>query len=266
MVAKLGVITLLSDFGLSDGYVASMKGVILSISPRTRIVDISHLIDRHDIANGAFTLASVVEYFPDGTIHLAVVDPGVGTERRGIVIASRRGYFVGPDNGLLIPAAQETGILQVREVSEDGVGLDKISRTFQGRDVFAPVAAYLATGGDFKKIGPKVEDVVTLQLPKPTVEDKVIIGQIIHQDSFGNLITNIETETLREINVKDIIMVELQEEKWTIRIRPSYGHGEEGEMLATVGGTGFLEISVNQGDASKYTGAGKGEKIRISSI
>jgi len=260
------VITILSDFGLSDGYVASMKGVILSITPETKIVDISHLIERHDIVAGAFTLASVVDYFPEGTIHVAVVDPGVGTERRGIVIASRRCYFVGPDNGLLVPAALKIGILEVRSISEGKMRLGRISETFHGKDVFAPVAAYLAAGREFREIGPRIEDFVRLQLPKPTIKNGVIVGQIIHRDRFGNLITNIEEENLREIEAGKRIMVELKGRKREIKIQPSYGYGGKGELLATIGGTGFLEISVNQGDASEHTGAGKGSEIRIRAI
>ncbi len=266
MGIKPKVITMLSDFGLSDSYVASMKGVILSVSPQVQIVDISHLVKRHDIIAGAFTLASVVDYFPDRTIHLAVVDPGVGTERRGIAIISSTGYFVGPDNGLLVPAALKTEMLEVRSISEDSMALDRVSRTFHGRDVFAPVAAYLAIGGEFEKIGPRVEDFVRLQLPKPTIEDGSIMGQIIHQDSFGNLITNIGMKTLKEIDAKDTIMIEARDKKWMINVRPTYGHGKQGELLATVGGTGLMEISVNQGDASEHTGAGRGDKIRVSSI
>jgi hypothetical protein len=260
------IITMLSDFGLSDGYVASMKGVILSSSPEIRIIDISHLIEKYDIISGAFTLASVVDYFPKGTIHLAVVDPGVGTGRRSIAISSSRCTFVGPDNGLLIPAALRTGILEVRSISEEKIEVGKASRTFHGRDIFAPVAAYLARQGTFGDIGPQIEDFIKLRLPKPTITQGMIIGQIIHRDSFGNLITNIEAEALGEINASSQVLIEFNERKMAIKIRPSYGYGEPGELLATVGGTGFLEISVNQGDASKHIGSGKGNEIRISAV
>lgn len=260
------IITMLSDFGLSDSYAASMKGVILSISPESRIVDISHLIEKYDIIAGAFTLASVVDYLPKGTVHMAVVDPGVGTRRRGIAISSSKCYFVGPDNGLLIPAALRMGILEVRSISEEKIGVGKVSGTFHGRDIFAPVAAHLAREGKFRDIGPRIEDFIRLQLPKPIITQHTIMGQIIHQDSFGNLITNIETEALRKINTGSQIAIEFNDRKMMIKIRPSYGHGEPGELLATVGGTGFLEISVNQGDASKHTGAGKGTEIRVSAI
>ncbi len=257
-------ITMLSDFGLSDGYVASMKGVILSIFPEVRIVDISHLIERHDIIAGAFILASVVDYFPKDTVHLAVIDPGVGTQRRGIVITSRNCMFIGPDNGILVPAAQKKRIVEVRSISNKGMTLEHLSMTFHGRDLFAPVAAYLAAGEEIEKVGPKIDDYTWLQLPESTVKDRVIKGQIIHRDGFGNLITNILEENLQEINAKESIMVEIKDKKMPIKLRPSYGYGEPGELLATVGGTGFLEISVNQGDASRYTGAGKRTEIRIS--
>ncbi len=259
------IITLLSDFGLSDGYVASMKGAILSLSPESRIVDISHLIEKYDIIAGAFTLASVVDYFPEGTVHLAVVDPGVGTGRRGIAISSPECRFVGPDNGLLIPAALRMGILEVRSISEK-IKVGEVSRTFHGRDIFAPAAAHLARGERFEDIGPRIEDFVMLQLPKPTISKGTIIGQILLRDSFGNLITNIGAEALREINAGGQVVIEFNDRKMAIMIRSSYGYGEPGELLATVGGTGFLEISVNQGDASKHTGAGKGTEIRISVV
>ena len=259
-------ITILSDFGLSDGYVASMKGVILSIFPEVRIVDISHLVERHDIITGAFILASVVDYFPKDTVHLAVIDPGVGTQRRGIIITSQNCIFVGPDNGVLVPAAQKKGIVEVRSISNEEMILDHLSRTFHGRDIFAPVAAYLAAGEDTEEVGPKIDDYTWLQLPESTVKDGVIKGQIIHRDGFGNLITNILGETLQEINVKESVLVKIRDRKMSIKLRPSYGFGEPGELLATVGGTGLLEISVNQGDASRYTGASKGTKIRISAI
>jgi len=265
-VDPMTIITMLSDFGLSDSYVASMKGVILSISPGSRIVDISHLIDKYDIAAGAFTLASVVDYFPKGTVHLAVVDPGVGTDRRGIAISSPKCYFVGPDNGLLIPAAVKVGIFDVRKIAEEKIEAGKVSRTFHGRDIFAPAAAYLAREGRFADIGPRIKDFMRLQIPKPTITKGVIIGQIIHRDSFGNLITNIEAEAVREIKASSQVVIVLNDRKMAVRIRPSYGYGERGELLATVGGTGFLEISVNQGDASKHTGAVKGTEIRVSAV
>jgi S-adenosylmethionine hydrolase len=260
------VITILSDFGLSDGYVASMKGVILSIFPEVRIVDISHSIERHDIVAGAFILASVVHYFPKDTVHLAVIDPGVGTQRRGIVITSKNCMFVGPDNGVLVPSANRKGIINVRSISNKEMVLEHPSDTFHGRDIFAPVAAYLASGKEVGAVGPEIDEYIRLQLPESTVRDRVIEGQIIHIDRFGNLITNILKETLQEINVGESIVVEIRDRKSPIKIRSSYGYGEPGELLATVGGTGFLEISVNQGDASRYTGGRKGTKIRISAI
>ena len=261
---KMVIITLLSDFGLSDGYVASMKGVILSISPQTKIIDISHSIGRHDIVTAAFTLASVVDYFPDGTIHLAVVDPEVGTDRRGIIIVSHNSYFVGPDNGVLVPAALRKGIVEVRNISNDSIVRRRVSMTFHGRDIFAPAAAYMATGIEPQEIGSRIEDYVELRIPTPIIKDGVIRGQIIHEDRFGNLITNIDREDLKKINVKNLITVELEGERMTLNLQPSYGYAEKGVLLATIGGNGLLEISVNRGDAAERTGARKGAKISIS--
>ena len=185
------MITLTSDFGLKDPYVAEMKGVILTINPKATLIDITHEVEKFDVRMAAFILASAAPYFPQGTVHLAVVDPGVGTQRRAIIIQTKKSFFVGPDNGILILAAQNQGIEHVYQITNPTFMLPKISSTFHGRDIFAPAAAHLDKGVPPKEFGPEIKDLTKPEFASVKQTNGSLIGEVIHIDGFGNIITNI---------------------------------------------------------------------------
>ena len=255
------VITLLSDFG--DVYPASMKGVILGIYPDAKIVDISHSIPRHDILTAAFILMISAIYFPSGTVHISVVDPGVGTKRRNIAVkaVSHDGkihYFIGPDNGILIPAANSIGKVEVYEISNEGLYQKNISCTFHGRDIFAPVGANISKGSRIEKVGGRIFDFNDIDFGSGIKTKGSIHGKVIYIDSFGNIITNISWE-LVDFRYGD----ELEVEKRRVIFGSSYGFYKEGDPLVLVGSHGFLEIAVNMGNAAIMFGKKQGDEILI---
>jgi hypothetical protein len=253
------IITLTSDFGLSDGYVASMKGVILGIAPDARLVDISHDIPPQEVRSAAFVLATCYECFPAGTVHLAVVDPGVGTERRAIAVRTRSGFFIGPDNGIFsLVLAKETG-WEARSLENEDLWRNPVSAIFHGRDIFAPVAAGIARGVAFELVGPVCFPAV-LEWSSPIAGRAEVEGEIIHIDRFGNCITNVTKEHLNAAGPL---------ESWCLRaggieipsILETYGRGAPGSALALVGSSGYIEIAVNQGSAASRLGLHPGTKI-----
>jgi S-adenosylmethionine hydrolase len=246
------VITLLSDFGLKDPYVAEMKGVILSINPHTRIVDVTHKIEKFNVRMGAFILASAASYFPTGTVHVAVVDPGVGTKRRPIIVETNRGLFVGPDNGLLMLAAQHEGIMKVNHINNPKYMLSKVSKTFHGRDIFAPTAAHLAAGTNPAMFGPVIKDYVFPEFVKPQINKSRVNGEVLHVDGFGNVISNISARDLEtaEIQKGNSLSVEIGCKSFTTKLCSTYSEVPSGTALALIGGTNLLEVAVNQGNAS----------------
>ncbi|MEM1581311.1 MAG: S-adenosyl-l-methionine hydroxide adenosyltransferase family protein [Candidatus Bathyarchaeia archaeon] len=260
------IITLLSDFGLRDSYVAEMKAVILSICPEVHIVDISHEVRKFDIRMGSFLLARATRFFPKGTIHVAVVDPGVGTERRPILVETERNFFVGPDNGILIPSAQREGIKHIYVIRNPKFMLGDISRTFHGRDIFSPAAAYLAKGVPPSEFGPEIFDPVIPGFARPRISGREIEGEIVHVDDFGNLITNITSDDLKSLGIEEgnMLIVELGRKKFKIKLSTAYNEAQINNPLTIIGSCGFLEISVNRGDASKFFGVNVGEKILVS--
>lgn len=253
------VITLLTDFGLRDGYVASMKGVILGINQRATLVDISHLIPPQDVRSAAFVLFTTYEYFPDGTVHIAVVDPGVGTERRAIAVRTAAYVLVGPDNGIFSFILRKEKSWEARVLENPRFRRESVSMTFHGRDIFAPAAAYLTRGESFESLGPVCEP-VTLPWSLPVIGSRQIEGEIIHIDHFGNAITNVSLKELEEqapaenwaVHVGEIVLVS---------ISPTYGRGRPGEVLALAGSSGFVEIAVNQGSAADALGLRTGGKV-----
>jgi len=258
------VITLLSDFG--DVYPASMKGVILGINPAAGIVDISHSAPRHDIRAGAFILMTTAKYFPSGTVHIAVVDPGVGTKRRPIAIradapGSGLQYFIGPDNGLLIPAARSIGEFKVYEITNKNLIRESISGTFHGRDIFAPVGAYISKGLDIGDVGEMIFDFVDLDFGKGVKKNGTLEGRIIFIDSFGNIVTNISKD-LVDFQHGDIL--EIQNTR--ILFHSSYGFCKMGEPLALIGSHGFLEIAINRGNAALYFDKKPDDEIIVRKI
>jgi len=260
------IISLLSDFGLKDPYVAEMKAVILSICPEARIVDISHEIEKFNIRMGAFVLASAASYFPEGTVHLAVVDPGVGMKRRPILVVTKRAFYVGPDNGLLILSAQRQGLNHVYHVTNKQFMLPQVSRTFHGRDVFAPTAAHLAKGHVPSEFGHEINDYVVPEFAKPTLSKNVLAGEVLHIDGFGNVITNVSLRELEKISVKEggMLHVKLKEDIIKLKFCVAYGEVKANQPLAIIGSHGFLEISVNQGSAARKFKVGIGEAVQLS--
>jgi len=262
------IISMLSDFGSKDPYVAEMKAVILSICREASIIDISHEIEKFNIRMGAFILAQAAPYFPEGTIHVAVVDPGVGTERRPIIIETQRNLYVGPDNGLLILAAQNEGIKSIYEITNPKYMLKRVSRTFHGRDIFSPAAAYLAKGVEPQEFGSVICNPVKPGFSTPEIRGEMIMGEIIHIDGFGNLITNISEKNLKASNISEgrALSIQLGEKELTLKLCSSYGEVAKNTPLAIIGGTGFLEISVNQGNASEFFGVKIGDRITLRNL
>lgn len=242
------IITLLSDFGLQDGYAACMKGVILEICPGAKLVDISHLIAPHGVRSGAFVLYASYEYFPRGTVHLAVVDPGVGTERGAIAIRTGSSFFVGPDNGIFsLILEKETG-WEARRLENPQFRRSPLSSTFHGRDLFAPAAAHLACGASFDDLGPCCDPALPAW-GRPITRDGEVTGEVIHIDRFGNAITNVPGEILEKQGPAEKWMIEAG--KSVINsIRQTYGRAVMGEALALAGSAGFIEVAVNQGNAA----------------
>ena len=265
MKATTPIITLLSDFGLRDAYVAEMKAVMLSISPDACIVDISHEIEKFNIRMGAFVLASAVPYFPKGTVHVAVVDPGVGTKRRPIIIETKRSFYVGPDNGLLLPSAQKEEGSRVYHVKNSEYMRPKISTTFHGRDIFAPAAAYLAKGYSPSQFGPEIQDYVIPQFAKPYMKRDELIGEVMYMDEFGNVVTNISSRDLeeQETSIGDLLHVRFGRRKLDMRFCSAYAEVSPRTPLVSVGSHEFLEISVNQGNASKKLNLKVGDSLGI---
>lgn len=244
------VITLLSDFG--DAYPASMKGVILGINPDSNIVDISHAIPRHDIRAGAFVLMTNAKYFPTGTIHIAVVDPGVGTIRRPIAARAHSPdgdihYYIGPDNGLLIPAARSTGKFEVYEITNRELFRMNVSGVFHGRDIFAPVGAHISMGSGIESVGAEIFDFIDLDFGTGIKTENSLQGNVIFIDTFGNIVTNISSKSV-ELKSGDILEIE----GIKVPFLNSYGFCKEGEPLILIGSHGYLEIAVNQGNAARF--------------
>ena len=254
-----GILALTTDFGTDGPYVAALKGVILSLAPDAKIVDVSHAIAPQNVLEGAFVLAEVVDAFPAGTVHLGVVDPGVGTSRR--LIASRIGghWFVVPDNGLITGAARLRHPEVIHEITNPLLRRPTVAPTFHGRDILAPAAAHLLLGGDPADLGPVLADFVTLRNFRPSEDEAGLIGEVIYRDVFGNLITNIAADQL----------VACPDHSWTIEIAGqhiagltlTYGDGPTGALIALIGGTGWLEVAVVNGDAGQQLSAGPGTTI-----
>ena len=243
------MITITTDFGYQDHYVAVMKGVILKINPEAKIVDITHAVRRHDIRHASYILRCILPYFSNA-VHLFVVDPGVGTERRGIAAKLKTGWFVGPDNGILTFVQEE-----VEEVYE--ILAEEKSTTFHGRDVFAPAAARIEMG-DFSMLK-KIGKFVKFPYRRARRDGSIIRGEILHIDHFGNIITNIPQRM-----VKDAHFIQLENTK--IRMVKSYGYARKGELIALINSEELLEISVNQAAASEKLSLKPGDSIEIELI
>lgn len=264
-----GIITLTTDFGTSDGYVGTMKGVILGIAPHARLIDITHSIHPQDIHQATYVVETFHRYFSTGTIHLIVINPGVGTERRAIALATPEAVFIAPDNGVLTTVwrdAQErwgTDGCQVYELAEKGFWLPHVSDTFHGRDVFAPVAAHLAAGMSLDLLGPHLTKITEATLKQPTIGRRgELVGQIIHLDHFGNCITNITPRHLHENGMDEHPMIHVIDQRIEGICR-TYSDGEVGALIVLLGSSGRLELAMRNGNAAQMLGVGIGDIVRV---
>ncbi len=254
---KNNIITLTTDFGQCDWFVGTMKGVILSIAPQSKIVDINHNIPQGDIKAAAFSLLSSFRYFPENTIHVVVVDPGVGSERKPIVVKTKRYWFVAPNNGVLSYALNVDKALDIRLIENNKLTLKQTGNTFHGRDVFAPIAAYIAMGIEPTQIGKKLKDLVKIRLPIPKIRENKIVGEIIYIDHFGNAITNIPLES-------DFIgYTVIAGNKIIGKVQNFYAAVDKGFPLAVPGSTGFIELAVRDGNISKKYNLKVGTKVEL---
>ncbi len=253
------IITFLTDFGDKDGYVAQMKGVASCLT-NARLLDITHDVPAHHVRHGAFLLWTVAGWFPKGTVHVAVVDPGVGTPRKPIFVVAKNYVFIGPDNGLLLPACHNESPFTVYEITEQNFHIHG-GQTFHGRDIFTPVAAYITNGVPFEKLGRPTTSYVDLRFPIAERHEDAIHGMILYVDRFGNLITNIKGQLLpaREGRVR----ISFSGHEESLPVMSSYGHVGVGEPLLTVGSSGFLEIAVNKGNAATRFQAREEDPVAI---
>lgn len=255
-------ITLITDFGLQDAYVGVMKGVMATINPDVKIIDISNNIGPQDVFQAAYVLYSSYKYFPKGTIHVVVVDPGVGSERKILCLKTNDYLFLAPDNGVLsfIVAHEESP--SIREVTNKDYFLKEISNTFHGRDIFAPVAAHLSKEIIFKNLGKRADKIKEINLPKPVRSPGgVLTGEIIYVDGFGNLITNINRDVFDRLKVKSGKLEIIMGRKRLDKICDSYADVKADEVLAIFGSSGYLEISINRGCAKDVLNLKKGDKL-----
>jgi len=256
------IITLLTDFGTKDHYVASMKGVILNINPRCFLIDITHDVISHDIQEGALILANTFSYFPKGTIHLSVVDPGVGSTRKPVLIVTQNYFFVGPDNGLFGLVTQRERVKQVVVLTRKEYFLPDVSMTFHGRDIFAPVAAHLSLGVRPGAFGYKTESLKEIGIRRPIVKNGKLSGEILHIDTFGSLVSNIDEERLFQF-IRGRPFVIRAGGKGIRELKRGYWEGKKGEPIALIGSGGFLELSVREGNAQKMLKAKRGDPVQI---
>jgi S-adenosyl-L-methionine hydrolase (adenosine-forming) len=256
------IISLTTDFGLSDHFVGTMKGVILGIQPAAQVIDISHGIQPYDIADGAFTIAQAYRYFPKKTIHVVVVDPGVGSARRPLLAEMAGQYFIAPDNGVLsMIFAREKP--RVRHITADKYFLHPVSRTFHGRDVFSPAAAHLATGVTPAQLGKRIDDYLRASFDKPAHTGKhTWTGTILKSDHFGNLATNFHIDQFPAIRTHAFsLQAGLQA---ITRLALTFSECATGELFVIVGSSGYLEVAASEGSASKLLGCGAGSPVELT--
>ena len=254
------IITLTTDFGTKDGYVGAVKGVIKRINPDAEIIDVTHEIEPFDVWGAAFTLNNFYRYFPQNTVHLVVVDPGVGSRRQALLIQTPDFIFIGPDNGVFSSILQNEETAEIISISNKKYLLSKTSCTFHARDIFAPVAAYLSLGVDIREFGVPAVECSKLFIPTAKVVKGCIVGEIIHIDNFGNLITNIDAISIQSKNIKG---VEIKHQRIR-KIANSYYDIPEEKIGAVIGSSGYLEIATNQGNVAKLMKAGLGTKVKIN--
>ena len=264
-MANRPLITLTTDFGLNDHFVGTIKGVILDIAPEAEIIDICHAVQAFDVLDGALTIAQAYSYFPNATVHMVVVDPGVGTARRPIVLSTGRHYFVAPDNGVLSLVYAREERLQVRHIDAAHYYRQPVSNTFHARDIFAPVAAYLAKGVEVWKFGEEITDFVRFNAPKPKATDgNTLRGVVLKVDRFGNMITNFTPQDVPALFQANPPAFKILVGKCEIsEIHANYAEGAPNEVFGILGSMGYLEIAANRAAAAQIIGTGKGSEVNI---
>ncbi len=260
------IVTFTTDFGMTDHYVGAMKGVVLNVNPSAHVVDITNAVQSYDVLDGALAISQAYRYFPADTIHLVIVDPGVGTSRRPLLVRTDKHFFLAPDNGVLsFVFEQEKERLQVRHISSEHYFVQPVSQTFHGRDIFASVAGWLSKGVDSSAFGDEITDYVRFAAPKPKmVAPHTIKGVVLKVDKFGNLITNIRPEDFPELFAADAAPFRIIIGKAEVtKMKTAYAQGTPGETFAILGSMGFLEIATNRGMAARLVGADKGSDVGV---
>ncbi len=256
------VITLTTDFGIHDHYVAAMKGVVLSIAPDATIVDVTHHVQPQDVLHGAIVLAQTVDWFPDDAVHVAVVDPGVGTSRRILAVRYGRQTIVAPDNGIVSLICRDRQPDAIHAVENPAYRASDVSATFHGRDIIAPAAAHIAAGVSMERLGPTVDSIVTVDWPAPTRSDATTLsGEILYADHFGNLITNISRCDVKEFLARETVPTVWLASHEIGPLRRTYSNVEIGQPIALFGSAGLLEISVRDGSAARTFGLARGASV-----
>ena len=260
---RTGLVALLTDFGTRDWYVGALKGVILSRAPAARLVDITHDVPPQDTVAGAFTLAAAAPWFPAGAVFLAIVDPGVGSQRALLAAQADAQYFVGPDNGLLSLVFQRAKRLTIVRLTNQRHWLTPVSTTFHGRDVLAPTAAYLANGGALMTLGVRVAPTAAVPFSAPIRMGRTLHGRIVHIDSFGNLITNMRIP--HAARGGDAPRVMIRYKRHPARVVSSYSAGRLNELVAVVGSLGFIELAVREASAAWQFSAARNDEVTLTS-
>jgi len=264
-LANRPIVTLTTDFGLNDHFVGNIRGVILGIVPEAEIVDICHAVQAFDVLDGAITIAQAYSYFPTGTVHMVIVDPGVGTARRPILLSTERHTFVAPDNGVLSLIYAREERVHVRHITAEHYFLQPVSKTFHGRDIFAPIAAWLAKTGKTASMGEEIQDYKRFALPRPKATNGVLKGIVMRVDGYGNLVTNFRQEDLSE-DAKQAGKVHFQIGNHPVsRLVETFALGNSGEPIAYFGSSGYVEIAVNKGNAARTLGLGRGAAVTLES-
>ena len=258
------LVTLLTDFGLRDGYVAQMKGVILRRCPKCQIVDLSHLVERHNIAEGAFLLESSVPYFPKKSIHIAVIDPGVGSRRLPIIVGSKSAILVGPDNGVLSLAAAKLGVSRAYRIDQSMLGIEDASSTFHGRDIFAVAAAELANGRPPRSVGKSLRSIEQLKFPGPKVSNNTVRCAVLHIDTFGNVITNVRNDfPVQFLSPSRLLRVLANGKSLKAKSVKTYSSVGIGELAVLKGSQGYLEVFAREQSVSELLGLRASDELVI---
>lgn len=263
-MAAINLVTLTTDFGGSDHFVGTMRGVILGVNPAAKVVDICNSVNSYDVLDGAMTIAQAYRYFPADTIHMVVVDPGVGSSRRPLLVTTTQHYFIAPDNGVLSLVLEQEERVTVRHITAEHYFLHPVSNTFHGRDVFAPCAGWMSKGVEPEKFGDEITDYVRFTLPQPKqVAERVLKGAVLKVDKFGNIITNFTAANAPAVFAANAQVKITVGQTAVAGIRSSYSQGQPGELFGLLNSMGYLEIACNHGAASHLAKVGRGTEVVV---